>query len=96
MSHASLTVVFVPGTDFVGDVDGDDRARRIREQQDAKTVGQTVFCDAFHRCHSFNAGWKSDWLGLGLCPSEAREGESESEQESRRAKEVAELHEDGG
>ena len=51
--HPRLAVIFVARADQVGDVDGDRLLGRVREEQHAQTVGQTVFGNALDRGYPF-------------------------------------------
>ena len=62
VGHARLAVALVAGANEVGDVDGDRRLRRVREEQHAQAVRQPVFGDAFDRCDAFDSSRRSGRL----------------------------------
>src|SRR4030095_2169712 len=60
--HPGLTVVFVPRSDHVSDIDRYRFLRLIREKQNAESVWETVLGEAFDRGYQLDILWKRSGL----------------------------------
>lgn len=52
MSHPGLSISFMAGTNEHRQIDGDGRARHIREDQNLQTIVQLQLCDSLN-CSNF-------------------------------------------